>query len=78
MTPVQSHALQFIREYWADNICSPSFQEIGDKLGIRSKSRVWDIVHALQDRGYITTRYGAPRSIKPVVYNCPYCGRSLE
>lgn len=76
MTPVQSSALEFIKGYWTANRHSPSFREIGKNLGTKSSSRVWDVVHALEDRGYITTRPGCGRSIK-LVENCPHCGGKL-
>lgn len=53
LTKRQSDVLKFIREYNEDNGHSPSYQNIADNVGIRSKSHVLRVVSALAERGWI-------------------------
>lgn len=54
MTPRQADLLKFIRSYveHTDGV-APSFDEMAKGLGIKSKSGIYRMVSALEDRGYI-------------------------
>ena len=74
MTPRQRDCFEFIKAYWKDHGCSPSYEDIMAGLGISGKSRVFDLVSVLQRRGMIAREYGMPRSIR-ILGECPCCGR---
>ena len=64
LTPQQSRCLAVIKAYIAEHDISPSFEEIGAALGLRSKSDIHRLVTGLVQRGYIDyVRYRA-RSIR--------------
>ena len=66
MTPRQRDFLKFIRKYWADNECSPTYEEIRVALGAKSKASVATVVYRLEGRGYITRIPNLARSIRLV------------
>ena len=66
MTAKQKAALDFIRTFIAATGTSPSYDEIRIALGLGSKSRVHEIVHALIERGYLRAE-GAPYSARALV-----------
>lgn len=54
LTHSQLRTLEFISSYLSShNGVAPSYMEIGDALGLRSKSNVNRLVTALVDRGYL-------------------------
>lgn len=63
VTPKQAKALAFIREYISKHGCAPSYQEIGDAMGIVSKSGVHRLVHGLVERGHLSLLPGHWRTI---------------
>lgn len=66
MTPRQSQTLTFVREFWAENGFSPSYDEIRDALGLKSKSGVWFFLNSLEKQGYIVRSFNQVRSVTPV------------
>lgn len=64
LTSSQHKALNFIREYISRNGYSPSFADIANGLGIKSRGVVHRYVHALANAGYIEISSGRKRSIK--------------
>ncbi|HEY2070690.1 MAG TPA: hypothetical protein VGG48_14125 [Rhizomicrobium sp.] len=62
LTILQARALNFIRDHIREHGSSPSFDEIRVAIRRKSKSRVYAIVHALQERGHIVLSK-SPRSI---------------
>lgn len=62
LTPRQRQTQDFIEAYLAAHGYSPSFDEIGEHLGIR-KGNVHRLVHELEERGHIRLIPGRPRSI---------------
>jgi repressor LexA len=52
-TKRQSDLLSFIRSFVRDRGCSPSFSEMMEALGVRSKSGVVQLLCGLEERGYI-------------------------
>lgn len=63
LTPMQSKALAFIRDFIAEKGWSPSFDEIGAALDIKSKSGIHRIVTGLRDRSAIMFTPKCRRSI---------------
>jgi repressor LexA len=65
VTRRQQQVLNFIERYIADNGgISPSYDEIGEELGLKSTSQIYQCVQSLEGEGKITTRPHFPRSIK--------------
>lgn len=63
LTPAQKRVLDYIRYYIERNGYSPSFDDIKDAIGLRSKSGVHRLVNALRERGHITFLRNRARSI---------------
>lgn len=66
MTKRQADLLAFIRRYWAENKYPPSFDEMKDALGLRSKSGVHRLVYGLVERGKVRFLPNRARSIEPI------------
>lgn len=58
--------ITFVREYTDKNGCAPSYQEIMGATGMRSKSRVHEIVKKLVNFGIMKQKRGKNRSLKLV------------
>lgn len=71
LTKQQRKLLTYLREYIGQNGEAPTFREIRAALGWSSGSRVFEVLNALQERGYLWRGYGKPRSIvlfdRPVI-----------
>nr|WP_278374579.1 hypothetical protein [Brucella anthropi] len=64
MTPRQKQAYDFIRSFIDQKGYGPSYEEIGEALGITSRSSIHRIVHGLKDRGLIHLRPNLARCIE--------------
>src|SRR5919108_1126449 len=53
LTRKQRELLQFIQERLGDTGISPSFDEMKDALGLKSKSGVHRLITGLEERGFI-------------------------
>lgn len=65
MTPRQSQVLLFIDMYWEDNACAPTYDEIKDHIGVKSKSGIHRIINLLEASGYIVYIKGRNRTVRP-------------
>ncbi|MBB5762125.1 hypothetical protein HNR01_001745 [Methylorubrum rhodesianum] len=63
ITPQQRRVLDYISGYLAEHGCAPSYQEIGDSIGVLSKSGVHRLVHGLVSRGHLSLSPGRGRTI---------------
>lgn len=78
LTRAQSDCLGLIEVRMADRGIAPTFEEMREHLGLRSKSGVDRILRGLEDRGYIRRFPRQARAIElirqdPIVI-CPHCG----
>nr|WP_312970703.1 hypothetical protein [Brucella intermedia] len=64
MTPRQKQAYDFIRSFIDQKGYGPSYEEIQEAVGLKSKSGVHRIVHSLRDRGLIHVRPNLARCIE--------------
>lgn len=75
LTPKQADLLAFIRQYQEYRHSTPSFEEMKEGLGLASKSGIFRMVNALQERGYIRRLPNRARAIevveKPVLIDRP-------
>lgn len=62
-TRQQKQLYDYIVSYLNEKGYSPSFDEMNDAMGLRSKSGIHRMVVALEERGKITRLHGRARSI---------------
>lgn len=82
MTQRQRQVFDYVRDFIAQRRHAPSFEEVGDALGI-SKTTVFTHVHALEQLGYLRVpRPGIKRLARGMEIiggdPCPTCGRRPE
>ena len=64
LTPQQKRALDFVRDYNArNNGVSPTYSEIADALGLRSRGNVNRLICDLEARGHVRRSPGLHRSL---------------
>lgn len=63
MTRRQKNAMDFIKSFWAENGYAPSYDEIREHLGLKSKSNVHALVFRLVKKELISVRPSMARSI---------------
>ena len=66
LTKRQRDAYGFIRDFTAEHGVSPTFQEIADGLGLRSKCSVHRLISGLEERGVIRRMHFRERAIELV------------
>lgn len=71
LTNKQAQCLDMIESHWAEKRSCPSYAEIAQSLGLKSKSSVHRLVTALERRGFIRREAFSARSIE-VVRNPEY------
>jgi repressor LexA len=67
-TKKQHEVLKFIENYITVYGYSPSYQEIADGLGVKSKATVALHIKNLIERGHISKRFNLSRSLEPTEY----------
>lgn len=65
LTQRQSACLQAIEDLTVNGV-SPTFDMIGERMGVTSKSVVHRLISALEERGHIRRRRGRPRALELV------------
>ena len=63
MTHKQKQVYDFIRGYMEGNGVAPSYQEIGEALGIRSVSTVHKHLKNLEKRGFLLSPWGSGKRV---------------
>tara|TARA_R100001510_G_scaffold51637_1_gene51620 strand:+ start:304 stop:522 length:219 start_codon:yes stop_codon:yes gene_type:complete len=63
LTPKQKKVYDLIKSFIKQNGVSPSYEEIKQLMGSKSKSHVHGFIHQLLERGWIGRRNGRNRSI---------------
>lgn len=63
LTAEQARCLDIIAETINQTGSPPTYQEIAEKLGVSSKSRAFELVKALEERGHIRRGAGKARTI---------------
>ncbi|UTW54043.1 transcriptional repressor LexA [Kordiimonas sp. SCSIO 12610] len=64
LTSKQHQLLVFIQERLEENGISPSFDEMKDALGLKSKSGVHRLINALEERGFIKRMANRARALE--------------
>jgi|1_EtaG_2_1085319.scaffolds.fasta_scaffold81051_2 repressor LexA len=65
MTPRQAECLKFITAFWEERNHAPSYEEIKEALGAKSKSSVASLIAKLEQRGHVKRIPNLARSIQP-------------
>jgi SOS-response transcriptional repressor LexA len=65
LTRAQKELLDYIKDYFTENGIAPSFEEMKDACGLKSKSGIHRLVIALEERGKIIRLPNRARSIVP-------------
>jgi SOS-response transcriptional repressor LexA len=65
LTEQQRRTMTFIKRHMKANGTAPSYQQIAEALNLKSKSGVFRLVHALVERGALTTRQHRARVLAP-------------
>jgi repressor LexA len=68
LTHQQEKLLQFISDFQNKSNVTPSFDEMKDGLGLKSKSGIHRILSALEERGYIRKLNNRARAIEIIKY----------
>ena len=63
LTPKQEKLYNIIKDFIAANKYSPSYEELKQLIGLRSKSNIHALVHQLMRRHWVGKRNGANRSL---------------
>lgn len=66
MTPRQRKCLDAISEYWDANDCAPSYDDLMQAIGAKSKATVSTLVDALQARGYVEKLPRLARTVRVI------------
>ena len=64
LTAKQRDLLNFLREYQQEHDHAPSFDEMKDAVGLKSKSGIHRLVSALEERGHIRRLANRARAIE--------------
>lgn len=64
MTPKQKVVFEFITLYIRMKGYAPSYRNIADAIGVRSKSNVHKYVHKLRKKGYLSVQPRMARSMR--------------
>lgn len=82
LTAKQNELLSFIRAHISETGISPSFDEMKLALNLVSKSSVYRLVNALEERGAIRRLHNRARAIEIVrrlgTVTCSHCGNVIE
>lgn len=83
LTKQQFAAMSFIEEFVREHGFSPSYEEIGNALNLKSKSSVTYITNSLVERGYLRHMKQRSRSLQIIQHvtapkHCPHCGGELN
>lgn len=66
MTPRMREVYDFVDAFIRQNGFSPSYEEIGEAVGVGSRSTIHRVIKALAERGHIRMLKGRSRSIEIV------------
>jgi len=64
LTPATKQMLEFITAYYDEHGLAPTYNEIGEGLGVKTKSDTFRVLQQLERRGYIKREKGVIRGIE--------------
>ena len=81
LTPKATAMLALIRRSFNERGFAPSYDEMCEAMGFKSKNSIARLLCQLEDRGYITRRSKQARAIELVSHErtrCPNCDHEFE
>jgi repressor LexA len=66
LTRKQHDLLEFIDQHLRQTGCSPSFEEMKDGIGLKSKSGIHRLISALEERGFLRRHRHRARALEVV------------
>ncbi|HVZ18051.1 MAG TPA: helix-turn-helix domain-containing protein [Terriglobales bacterium] len=83
LTPKATAMLAVIRQSFNERGFAPSYDDMRNSLGFKSKNSIARLLNQLEDRGYITRRAKQARAIELVRHPntrvcCPNCSHEFE
>nr|BAR34723.1 repressor LexA (TIGR00498) [uncultured Mediterranean phage uvMED] len=63
LTPRQKKVFDFVKSYMKTKPVAPTYQEMADAAGLKSKSGIHKLIKNLEARGWLKTIPGKNRSI---------------
>ena len=69
LTFKQLKLLNYLKESFKNNRVSPSFEEMKNALGLKSKSGIHRLITALEERGFVKRLHNKARAIKVITSN---------
>ncbi len=76
LTHQQNKLLEFLMECAAKGDV-PSYDEMKDRVGLRSKSGIIRLLRGLEARGAVKLTPRLARSVEIIRHECPECGAKL-
>lgn len=64
MTPKQKALYDFIRQTWRDRGIAPSYQEMGDAIGVKSKGGISSMLTRMRERGLVAHQPRKTRTVQ--------------
>lgn len=78
LTKKQKMILDLITEFIAAQGYAPSYQEIADRLGLRSRATIHQHIRTLEDKGYIRAKENHARALEVLDAPLPQFGHSMS
>lgn len=75
LSPKEKIVLQILAENPTD---PPTYDELRERLGLKSRSGIHGYIIRLEDKGYITRTPSAKKSIRVIGGICQCCGQEIE
>ena len=69
LTSKQLKLLNYLKESFKNDKVSPSFEEMKNALGLKSKSGIHRLITALEERGFVKRLHNKARAIKIITSN---------
>lgn len=71
MTPRQADIYNFVKAFWAEHGCAPSYRQIAAGCKVASGSHVHRIIRTLHERGMVWFLPGKARTIRALEFDPP-------
>ena len=63
MSPKEEKLLDFVRNYWENNYCAPTYKEIAQGLEVKSQSHIHFLIKGLVTKGFLVKK--GSRTVRP-------------
>ena len=63
MSPKEKELMGFVRNYWENNYCAPTYKEIAQGLEVKSQSHIHFLIKGLVTKGFLVKK--GSRTVRP-------------